>query len=179
MVLDLVASLVIVDVVRHCALLGRVENDEVHGVLPNSGPSADAERATCEMMDQDLALPVLVATEHHGSIWHKTRASHIRATEAFARLHCLHGEVCAHRLWDGVNVLTSLKTLLGEELDFGAAAEQSQQMLEEPGTVHMAYRFWNQIWTDLSVMLISSAILSRTVAVGVGLLLNSTSKVVN
>lgn len=39
--------------------------------------------------------------------------------------------------------------------------------------------FWNQIWTDLSVMLISSAILSRTAAVGVGFLLNSISRVTN
>lgn len=42
-----------------------------------------------------------------------------------------------------------------------------------------AYRFWNQIWTDLSVMLISSAILSLTPAVGVGFLLNSISRVVS
>lgn len=37
--------------------------------------------------------------------------------------------------------------------------------------------FWNQIWTDLSVMLISCAIRSRTVAVGVGFLMNSSSSV--
>lgn len=41
------------------------------------------------------------------------------------------------------------------------------------------YLFWNQIWTERSVMLISSAILSRTLAVGVGFLLNSISRVVN
>lgn len=37
--------------------------------------------------------------------------------------------------------------------------------------------FWNHIWTDLSVMLISCAIRSRTVAVGVGFLMNSSSSV--
>lgn len=44
------------------------------------------------------------------------------------------------------------------------------------GICHL-YLFWNQIWTERSVMLISSAILSLTVAVGVGFLLNSTSSV--
>lgn len=41
------------------------------------------------------------------------------------------------------------------------------------------YLFWNQIWTERSVMLISSAIRSRTLAVGVGFLLNSISNVVS
>jgi len=48
-----------------------------------------------------------------------------------------------------------------------------------PASRQAAYRFWNQICTDLSVMLISSAILSLTAAVGVGFLLNSISRVVN
>jgi hypothetical protein len=43
--------------------------------------------------------------------------------------------------------------------------------------VDCSYLFWNQIWTERSVMLISEAILSRVAAVGVGFLLNSTSKV--
>lgn len=41
------------------------------------------------------------------------------------------------------------------------------------------YLFWNQICTDRSVMLISDAIRSRVAAVGVGFLLNSTSRVTN
>lgn len=40
-----------------------------------------------------------------------------------------------------------------------------------------SHLFWNQIWTDRSVMLISLAILSRVAAVGVGFLLNSISRV--
>lgn len=40
-----------------------------------------------------------------------------------------------------------------------------------------SYLFWNQIWTERSVILISSAIRSRTFAVGVGFLLNSISNV--
>lgn len=40
-----------------------------------------------------------------------------------------------------------------------------------------AYLFWNQICTERSVMLISCAIRSRTIAVGVGFLLNSISRV--
>ena len=42
-----------------------------------------------------------------------------------------------------------------------------------------SYLFWNQICTDRSVMLISEAIRSRTRAVGVGFLLNSTSSSIN
>ncbi len=41
------------------------------------------------------------------------------------------------------------------------------------------YRFWNQIWTDLSVMLIWSAIMLRVSPLGVGFLLNSISSVVS
>ena len=40
-----------------------------------------------------------------------------------------------------------------------------------------SYLFWNQICTERSVMLISWAIRSRVAAVGVGFLLNSSSKV--
>lgn len=39
--------------------------------------------------------------------------------------------------------------------------------------------FWNQICTERSVMLISCAIRSRTIAVGVGFLLNSISRVIS
>lgn len=42
---------------------------------------------------------------------------------------------------------------------------------------HRAHLFWNQICTERSVMLMSEAILSRVAAVGVGFLLNSTSRV--
>lgn len=48
---------------------------------------------------------------------------------------------------------------------------------DSPSLHKTTYRFWNQICTDRSVMLISSAIRSLTVAVGVGFLLNSTSRV--
>lgn len=46
-------------------------------------------------------------------------------------------------------------------------------------TQRWTYLFWNQIWTERSVILMSSAILSLTVAVGVGFLLNSISRVTN
>jgi hypothetical protein len=50
-------------------------------------------------------------------------------------------------------------------------------VLRTSGAVDCSYLFWNQICTERSVMLISEAILSRTAAVGVGFLLNSTSRV--
>ncbi len=54
----------------------------------------------------------------------------------------------------------------------------SPELLSQRQT-SVAYLFWNQIWTDRSVMLISCAIRSRAAAVGVGFLLNSTSRVTN
>lgn len=50
-VLDLVASLLIVDVVGHSALVGRVEDDEVHGVLAHTRPLANTEGAASQVVD--------------------------------------------------------------------------------------------------------------------------------
>jgi hypothetical protein len=50
-VLDLVSGLVVVDVVRHGALVGRVKDDQVHGVLANTHPPADGEGAAVQMVD--------------------------------------------------------------------------------------------------------------------------------
>lgn len=50
-ILDLVPSLLIVDVVGHGALVWRVKDDEVHSVLTNSRPLADGERTASKMMD--------------------------------------------------------------------------------------------------------------------------------
>ena len=50
-VLDLVTGLVVVDVVGHGALVGRVEDDQVHRVLADTHPPTDGEGAAVEMVD--------------------------------------------------------------------------------------------------------------------------------
>lgn len=44
-VLDLVSRRVIVDVVGHTRLIGRVEDDEVHGILADSAPRSNLQSA--------------------------------------------------------------------------------------------------------------------------------------
>lgn len=98
--------------------------------------------------------------------------------EALARFHGLHSQVCAHGLWYRVEVFACLQALLRESLDLGT----SGMLVSSPPRQRCgagAYLFWNQIWTERSVMLISSAIRSLTLAVGVGFLLNSISNVVS
>lgn len=50
-VLDLVPGLLIVDVVGHRTLVRRVKDDQVHGVLTDASPFANAERAAGQMVD--------------------------------------------------------------------------------------------------------------------------------
>lgn len=50
-VLDLVAGLLVIDVVGHGALIGGVEDDEVHHVLANSCPFTNAERAASQVVN--------------------------------------------------------------------------------------------------------------------------------
>ena len=50
-VLDLVSGGVIVDVVGHAGLLWRVENHQVHSILSDAAPAANAQRTACEMMN--------------------------------------------------------------------------------------------------------------------------------
>ncbi len=48
---DLVTSRVVVDVVGETSLVRRIKDDEVHGVLADASPGADAQRAASEMVD--------------------------------------------------------------------------------------------------------------------------------
>lgn len=50
-VLNLVTGLLVVDVVGHCALVWRVKDDEIHHVLSDSSPLADAEGSAGEVMN--------------------------------------------------------------------------------------------------------------------------------
>lgn len=50
-VLDLVAGLLVIDVIGHGALIRGVEDDEVHHVLTNSCPFTNAERAASQVVD--------------------------------------------------------------------------------------------------------------------------------
>lgn len=121
-VLDLVAGLVVVDVVGHGALVGGVEDDEVHGVLTDTRPLADAEGTAGQVVNEDLAGTSLLAEEHVAvAKGDETGAAEIASAEAFARLHGLHGEIGAHGFGDGVNVLAGFEALFGEQLNLGAS----------------------------------------------------------
>ena len=50
-VLNLVSRLLIVDVVGHCTLVRRIENNQIHGILCNTRPLANAERSAGQVMD--------------------------------------------------------------------------------------------------------------------------------
>jgi hypothetical protein len=93
----------------------------------------------------------------------------------------LDRQVLPHRLRDGIAVLARLDALLREELDLSSpvllSAPSPPSFAPQTSDENKTHLFWNQIWTDRSVILISSAIFSRTVAVGVGFLLNSFSSV--
>lgn len=197
-VFNLVASRVVVDVVCNTSLLGRVEDNQVHLALADSAPGTDREGATCKVLDDYTGVSsghmrnntmlkltnfsgACIGVEAHGAgsvAVAITAGAHEVREEALSRLKRLHCEMAAHRLGNALAVLTVLNALSCNVLNLGTSAmildTQRGSSLYE-GT----YLFWNQIWTDLSVMLISSAILSRTAAVGVGFLLNSTSKVMS
>ncbi len=50
-VFDLVASGIIVDIVRDAGFVRRVEDDQVHGVLTHPSPRTDAQRSTGEVLN--------------------------------------------------------------------------------------------------------------------------------
>lgn len=50
-VLDLVPGLFVVDVVGHRTLIGRVEDDEIHHILTDTRPGANAQSTTGEMLN--------------------------------------------------------------------------------------------------------------------------------
>lgn len=50
-ILDLVASRVVIDIVGDAGLVGRVEDDEIHGIETNTAPAADAQSTAGEVMD--------------------------------------------------------------------------------------------------------------------------------
>jgi hypothetical protein len=63
-VLDLVACLLIVDVVGHGAFVGRVEHNQIHRVLSNTGPLANGEGAAGKMMDHCVMLEGIAKQEN-------------------------------------------------------------------------------------------------------------------
>lgn len=50
-ILNLVARLLVVDVVGHGALIRRVEDDEIHRVLPNTSPLANPKASAGEVVN--------------------------------------------------------------------------------------------------------------------------------
>lgn len=50
-VFDFVSGLVVVDIIGHACFVGRVEDDEVHGVLAHTRPLANTEGAASQVVD--------------------------------------------------------------------------------------------------------------------------------
>lgn len=48
---DLVSSRIVVDVISNASLIGRIEDDEIHCILPDATPGTNAQRATSEVMN--------------------------------------------------------------------------------------------------------------------------------
>lgn len=71
----------------------------------------------------NFALATLFSAKEHTAvtIWHQTTAQET-CSEALARFHGLHSQVCAHRLWYRVEVFACLQALLRESLDLGTPA---------------------------------------------------------
>lgn len=63
-VFDLITSRVVVDIVCHAGLVGRVENNQVHRVLSNAPPATDCQRSTSEMRDDDFARRIGLVSVH-------------------------------------------------------------------------------------------------------------------
>ncbi len=148
-ILDLVASRIVVDVVGHDGLVGRVKDDEIHGVETNTTPGADAQRPASQMMDDwwevspafrmmygnqsfcrltDFAGVVGLRGEQHlraRAVRHRGGpGAHGQApSQTLARLHGLVGQILAHRVGDGIAVLARLNALLGQQLDLGPSVE--------------------------------------------------------
>jgi hypothetical protein len=114
--------------------------------------------------------------KHTAAVGHATRAAEEAVSHGLAGLHGLESEISSHRFRDVVAVITVLDALLGNVL-YLCAPTLSLACRFGVQSAIFPHLFWNQIWTDRSVMLISAAILSRVAAVGVGFLLNSTSSV--
>lgn len=128
-VLDLVASLFIVDVIRHGALVGRVENDQIHGILAHTRPLADTKRAASQVMDHcnllgengtdvkrsegsrltNFALAILFPGKRHAAmaIGHEATAKET-SPEALARLHGLHSQISPHGLGYRIEIFAGL-----------------------------------------------------------------------
>ena len=141
---DLVAGRIIVDVVSDAGLVGRVEDDEIHGVLPNSSPSTDTQGAAGEVVDDyntvsktdcgaksrqlrtNFASSIGISIHHHAAAtkWHhgSARSTQQLAREWSARLHGLHGQQLSHGFWNAVTIFSSLNALLGNHLYLGPSA---------------------------------------------------------
>lgn len=127
-------------------------------------------------------VSVLATKKHTRTVAHEAGTAVESTAEALAALGSLHREIGTHRLGDQVNVFAGLEALLRQQLDLGTAVAVSKGeffRVKSRAPWRTTYRFWNQIWTDLSVMLICSAIMMRVSALGVGFLLNSSSSVVS
>lgn len=125
-----------------------------------------------------LALGAWFGGQHHiVAISRKTSrtVTHEATRKSLPSLHRLHGQILTHAIGNCVAVLSSFNTLLRQMLYLGSPRCKLGMYFCQRNEI--TNRFWNHIWTERSVMLISWAMRSRTTAVGVGFLLNSASKV--
>lgn len=130
-IFDLVAGGVVVDVVGHAGLFGRVENNQIHGILPNAAPTADGQGAASEVVDhwgsqsetcrsrsQPQTLELTNFTRGGGF----TGVSPVGSITPCAtkRIPCarlvwveLHGQILTHGFGNGITALTCFNALLG------------------------------------------------------------------
>jgi len=118
---DLVASRVVVDVVGDARFVGRVEDDQIHGVLTNTSPRTNAQRSTCEVLDDDFALSSRITIHHHATTpilchW-PTWTTEELSRERSAGFHGLHGKQLSQGLWEVVAIIAIFQGLLGNHLD--------------------------------------------------------------
>lgn len=67
----------------------------------------------------NFALSALLATQKRVPLApsHQARVGKEGRGQALARLHCLHGKVCAHGIRDGIQIFSGFQTLLRQKLD--------------------------------------------------------------
>lgn len=111
-VLNLVTSRVVVDVVGDALLLWRVEDNQIHAILTNTSPRANAERTAVEVVNENFLARVWFRRE--GSVSTESMAQNTKGLSLF---RSLSGKILSHRLWDVAAVLAVLDALFSDKLD--------------------------------------------------------------
>lgn len=78
---DLVAGRIVIDVVGQACFVGRIEDDQVHGILADAAPASDAEGPTGEVLNDWAAQLVILVNRKAQS---KITVSHTNFARAVA-----------------------------------------------------------------------------------------------